>query len=475
MTDERRERDDPDTTGSSDDATSADPSADRSGWGTLGRLRSSRLVGESGWGVAIEVATLFGTVLSFTLLGRSLGAAGYGGYASLYAIVGPLVTLAASGIVLAILQHVVRERESVSDTARSCLSLSIGLGLILTVIGSAVAGWVVDGLTWIAIVSILLTEFVAAPLVQVAASTVQAATGFAESAKIRLQFLLARIVVLVVLFASDRLTVAALGVTMLVVAFVLGVWSLAAVGRRYGFTFLPGPVRLRHFRTNVLHSVAISAAALNADGDKLVLAANKLVVDTGLYAAAYRVVSFGLIPVSALVQATHARFLEHEEGVAGQHLRRSIQYGRVGALYGLFAGAAMFLAAPLLTVLMGDEFEGSITMVRWLAPVLFMRAAGIFAINGLMGLNRLTLRTGIIVANALFSLALYIVLIPRLGWEGAAIGTLISEALTAGSSWVALVVCQRRDDRRLRQLPSDAASGIGVEAARRGRSDVPDA
>lgn len=415
----------------------------------VARIRSTELATESGWGLAIELTTLLGTVLSFTLLGRSLGAAGYGGYASLYAIVGPLVTLAASGIVLAILQHIVRDREPLAPTARSCLSLSLILGFLLTGAGWLIAAWVVETLDSVAIVSILLVEFVAAPLIQVAASTVQAGTNFTEAAKIRLRFLVARIAVIVVLFALDALTVANLGITMFVVAMVIGVHALRQVGRRYDFHFMPGAVRARHLKTNVLHSTAISASALNSDGDKLVLAANRLVIDTGLYSAAYRIVSFGLLPIGSLVQATHRRFLEHEEGVRGQHLRRSIRFGSIGGVYGVVAGIGLFVAAPLLPFLMGDEFTGSVTMVRWLSPVLCLRALGIFAINGLMGLDRLALRTVLIVVNSAASLVLYIVLIPIMGWEGAAVGTLISEALVAASSWTALTVCQRRDDRLL--------------------------
>jgi O-antigen/teichoic acid export membrane protein len=425
----------------------------------IDRLRGGGLAAESAWGLVLELVTLVGTVLSFTLLGRSLGAAGYGGYASLYAIVGPLVTLAASGVVLALLQHVVRDGEPLAATARSCLSLSLAVGFPLTLIGSGVAALVVESLTGLAILSILLTEFVAAPLVQVAAGTVQAETGFIGAAKIRLLLVIGRIVLLVVLFVTDRLTVASFGVTMLVFSSVLGVASLRNVGRRYGFRFVPGRVRLRHLKTNALYSTAISASALNSDGDKLVLAANRLVVDTGLYAAAYRIVSFGLVPIGSVVNASHREFLVNEEGVRGQHLRRAMRFGIGSGAYGLAFGIILFFAAPLLPALIGEEFEGSVPMVRWLSPTVLMRAVGIFGLNGLMGLSRVGLRTTLIVANAVVAMAIYIVLVPRYGWEGAAIGTLISETIAVTSTWAALVLCQRQADRALDEPRSPSGGG----------------
>ena len=407
-----------------------------------------------------------GSILSFAFLGRSLGPDGYGGYASLYAIVGPLVTLAASGVTLALLEHIIRWGEPVADTARSCLSLSISLGLLLTAVGTGAALLIVETVSVVAILAILLTEFVTMPLVHVAASTVQAVTGFTSSARIRLVVLCARIVVLVVLFATDSLTIASLGLTMLVVSAVVGVESLRRVGRRYDFRFRPGRVEWAHLRSNLVYSAGISADALGNEGDKLVLAANKMVVDTGLYAAAYRIVQLGIVPVGSVMQATHARFLQHEEGVRGQHLARAKRYAAVGGGYGLAFAIGIILVAPLLPLVVGRDFEGSVQMVRWLSPIVLLRAVGSCSVNGLMGLGRVTLRTVLIAINAAFALVLYVVLIPRYGWEGAAIATVVSEALSVVMTWTALVVCQRRDDAALpdEDQPRDE-DALGSEGA----------
>ena len=432
----------------------------------LTKARRGDLATESFWGLVIEGTTMAGSILSFAFLGRSLGPDGYGGYASLYAIVGPLVTLAASGVTLALLEHIIRWGEPVADTARSCLSLSISLGLLLTAVGTGAALLIVETVSVVAILAILLTEFVTMPLVHVAASTVQAVTGFTSSARIRLVVLCARIVVLVVLFATDSLTIASLGLTMLVVSAVVGVESLRRVGRRYDFRFRPGRVEWAHLRSNLVYSAGISADALGNEGDKLVLAANKMVVDTGLYAAAYRIVQLGIVPVGSVMQATHARFLQHEEGVRGQHLARAKRYAAVGGGYGLAFAIGIILVAPLLPLVVGRDFEGSVQMVRWLSPIVLLRAVGSCSVNGLMGLGRVTLRTVLIAINAAFALVLYVVLIPRYGWEGAAIATVVSEALSVVMTWTALVVCQRRDDAALpdEDQPRDE-DALGSEGA----------
>ena len=49
--------------------------------------------------------------------------------------------------------------------------------------------------------------------------------------------------------------------------------------------------------------------------------------------------------------------------------------------------------------------------------------------------------------GAAVSITLYFLLIPRWGWTGAATGTLIGEGSLVVAAWIALFVCQRRDDR----------------------------
>lgn len=414
-----------------------------------GRLRGGGLATDSAWGIGLELVTMVSSILTFALLGRSLGPEGYGGYVALYSIVGPLVTLAASGVTLALLQHVVRDREPIAETARSCVSITIVIGSLLTVAGYFLALWVVDDIGKAAIVSVLFTEFVTTPLLMVGATAVQATERYKGAAQIRITLFAIRIMIVVGLFVADSLTVESLAIGVLISSSTLAVLVLARVGRRYGFWFGPGPLRIRHLRTNVVFSVGISGASLNNEGDKFVLSANNFTVDTGLYGAAYRVVNLGMVPVSSLIDVTHRTFLEHEEGVKGQHLRRAVRFARVAGAYGAVVGVLLILMAPLLPIVVGDDFDGSVVMVRWLAPIVLLRAMTMFPLNALMGLGHTMLRSVVIVGNALVAVVLYVVLIPAHSWKGAVAGTLISETLEMLSIWGALIWCQRKADQAI--------------------------
>ena len=350
------------------------------------------------------------------------------------------------------------------------MSLAITLGVLLFVVAWVIASFVVESLTAVAIVSILLTEFITTPLIFLAAGTVQAGSGFTGAAQIRITLVVTRLTVVMILFAAGALTVTTLGVTHLVASGILALIVLNRVGRQFSFSFIPGRVHVRHMRTNVVYSSAISAFAVQNDGDKAVLAANGFATETGLYAAAYRIVLLGMVPVSAITEVTHRRFLFREAGVRGHHLRLAIRFGGSLAVYGALLALLIIFFALLLPLVIGEDFEGSVQMMRWLSPLVLLRALSMFALNGLMGLGRTGLRTILIAIVAAFAMVLYVILIPDHGWQGAVIGTLTSELLLVVAAWIALVICQRVAD--LRDEESSTMAAPITSSARERRTQV---
>jgi O-antigen/teichoic acid export membrane protein len=406
-------------------------------------------------GFTYEFSVLLSTLLSFSLLGRSLGTEGFGDYAGLYSIAAPLITLASTGVALAQAQHVVREHEDLERTTRSCFSLALAGGLLMTVVGTVLATFIVRELPLHAIIPIFLVEFVSFPAVLLAANTVQVRDGYAASTPVRLVPMLLRMAILIGLFATDRLTIASLGFTYLIGTAVIALVQLRRVGRRYGITIRPGRVQGAHFKSSIVYSSGVSGLALQNDGDKTVLAAYGYREDLGLYSAAYKIVQFGLIPVNAWMSVSHNRFLVHDPQARGQHLRRAIKFGGVCAAYGLLFAIGVAVAAPLTTIIVGSEFDGAVTIVRWLGPLVLLRALAIFPLNGIMGLGYARLRTVLLLAAAGLSLTLYVALVPLWQWKGAAAGTLIGEACLAASAWFFLIRLQRRHDASLPPVGDD--------------------
>lgn len=409
-------------------------------------------------GFSFEGTMLLSSLLSFALLGRSLGPSGFGDYASLYAIATPLLTLASTGVALAQSQAVVRDHEDLETATRSCLAISVCGGVLMTLLGTGLAMLIIDGLPVRAILPMFLLELVAFPTVLIAASTIHAMDGYAASAPVRMVPVVFRIGIILVLYALGNLTIVSLGVTYLIATAIIGAVLMRRTGRRYGIRMLPGRVHGRHIKTSLVYSLGVSGMAVQNDGDKTVLQAYGFKNDVGLYSAAYKIVQLGLIPVNTFMSVTHNRFLDHNEHSRGQHVRRSLRFGSVCVAYGLLYAIAIAVAAPLITkIIVGNEFAGASTVVRWLAPLVLLRALAVFPLNGLMGLGFTRLRTILLVASAVLSLVLYIALVPLWHWKGAAAGTLIGESVLAVASWVALIKLERKHDRAVHARSGSSA------------------
>src|SRR5262249_45698511 len=81
--------------------------------------------GDTFWALLDQGAALVSSTLSFLLLGRTLGASGYGAYVGLYALIGPFLAPSQSGLLLASMEHVVREREAPVEVGGASPSMTI--------------------------------------------------------------------------------------------------------------------------------------------------------------------------------------------------------------------------------------------------------------------------------------------------------------------------------------------------------------
>jgi O-antigen/teichoic acid export membrane protein len=406
------------------------------------------LARDTGWSLAFEFTALAVTTVAFTLLGRTLGATGYGSYAALYAIVAPLGTLAASGVTLTLLQFGIREREHLESITRSCISMTMGIGLMLSVIGVLIASRVVPELDLLTTSSFFVAEFVSYPLIGICATATLVGADYPSSVRVKLQPLIARLAMIVIMFAVGGLTVRSLGVGYLILTTVLASLRLFALRRRFDVSVKPGRVSTAHFRTSAHYAGGNTGLSIQNDGDKAVLASFRFQRDTGLYSAAYRIVQMGLLPLTSFVSVTHQRFLQ-DDRVQGQQLRRATQFAAITTAFGLTFVAGIMVFAPVIPSILGHEFDDSVVMMRVLAPMVVLRGLTSFPLNGLMGLGKTGVRSLLLLTSAGVSMLLYVSLIPSLQWKGAAIGTLAGETFLAAVSWWALVHYQRKANESL--------------------------
>ena len=400
--------------------------------------RHRTLAGNTSWSLVDQVVTIVGATITFLLLGRTLGPVGYGAYITLYALLGPFLSFGHAGVGLSIIEHILREQEDSARVARSCLGLSVGFAALSMPVIIAIGHSILDGrMPFAALVLLVVADYGFMALVAALAALVQATVGFNAAIRIHIGTKLTRLAAVIALQLAGHLTLTNLAIAQAVLLALQVGRAERRARAALGHPPRPGRVRMAHARSMVVYSVGISSSAVQTDGDKPVLSANGFFADAGRYGAAYRLVLMGLAPVNALIGATHNDFLDSARGSDDQ-LRKAARLGAISAAYGIVVAAVLWFTAPIVPHILGRDFEGTVSMIRWLSPLLVVRGTGTFPMNGLLGLGKNGLRTIILAANALLSMVLYLALIPAHSWKGALAGTLVSEVALFVCAWAAL-------------------------------------
>jgi len=421
------------------------------------------------WALLDQGAALVSSTLAFMLLGRTLGATGYGAYVGLYALMGPFLAPSQAGVLLAAMEHVVRDGEDPVEVARSCLSMTLLNALLWVPVLSGV------GLRWIegvpALVGFLLvgTEFFLNGILAACVGMVQALTGFSAAVRLRIAGVLSRIGLLTVLAIAHSLTLTTLAVGQVVTFGVVAAFGITRLSRLLRVPARPGRIQLQHVRSVLLYGLGIAASNAQSDADKFVLTAAHHQADAGRYGAAYRLMQVVQLPVNALVGATHLSFLHTQAGPNAQS-RRAIRLSLIAMTYAAPAVICLVLMAPLVPRILTRDFAEATLILQLLSPVVILRGVGIFPMNGLLGLGRNVLRVKLLVGNALFSLALYAAFIPKYSWRGALAATLVSETTLCASCWIALFLCER--GRSTPASPEHPAREAAVRASLNELSDI---
>ena len=213
-----------------------------------------------------------------------------------------------------------------------------------------------------------------------------------------------------VLWFTDQLTLTRLAISQGILGLCLLVLARARAEGSLGHAIALQRPKAAHLRSSVTYALGIGGSVVQNDSDKVVMNASNHKDDSGLYAMAYRVVAIGLLPLSSLLSASHLSFLRVDDET--DQLKKSLRLAAFSAGYAVVMMIGLYFGAAVLQDILPDRFAGIASILRWLAPVVFLRGVGSFPMNGLLGLGRNSLRTVLLLANATLALSLYLALIP---------------------------------------------------------------
>ncbi len=375
--------------------------------------------------------------LYFVLLARSLGADGYGAFASVLALASIGAPFAGLGSGNLLVKNVSCDKNKLAAYWWNGLLTTLVSGLTLTGALVFLSQWLVrDSIPIGVVLGVGLSELVLARIVVLSAMAFQAFEHLVRTVQLLLLLSVCRLAAIGVLMGTTGFVSPMRWTVFYVVSSGLAAaGTIVAVRRGLNTRTHARAIRLSEIPEGLLFSTGNSAQAVHNDLDKAMLARFTSLGTAGSYTAGYRVVEAVLLPIESLFTAAYARFFRH--GQAG--LRASLPFARrlvaYTSGYALVAAICIFLFAPFLPTVLGPDYAESAQTLRLLMLLPLLRTLHYVAANLLAGAGELRLLSAAQVLVAGFSVVLNLILIPEFAWRGAAWATLTSEAVLAVALW----------------------------------------
>jgi O-antigen/teichoic acid export membrane protein len=383
----------------------------------------------------------------FILIARALGSREFGAYASVLAMVAVVAPFASMGSGNLLIKHVARTPGVFARYWGRALATTLVIGSALLGLVAAVGAlWLPDSVPLALVLTIGAADLLFVRLVDVSAQAYQAHQWMSRTALLQVLVSPLRLLAATILVMSVPGAAAIeWGLAYLVSSAIGASIAVALANRELGRPRLDRHNLGSEFREGALFATTLAAQSSTNDLDKAMLARLSTLEATGVYAAAYKLVDVAFLPVSSLLVATYARFFQHGvQGVraAGNYARRLLS---AGALYGAGAAAGLYLAAPLVPAVLGEEYRPSVTTIRWLAVLPLLKSLHYFGADALTGAGHQGIRTVILVGIAGLNVLLNLWLIPLYSWRGAAIATIASDGMMGIAIWTAVWYLGRGD------------------------------
>ncbi|EYR62950.1 hypothetical protein N866_04085 [Actinotalea ferrariae CF5-4] len=385
------------------------------------------------WAMLGQVSALVASTANFLLLARILGPAEYGLVAGTWALVLASAPIAAVGADRLIVRDVSGGHVPPNHALGTAL-VTMTFGWFVVVGGLAVLQPIILPQTLLSLLLLLAIADVVATGTTTLVNALCFATANAKAGGISAALVNLAKLAAVLLFAltgggQDPVRWAAIYAGLAVVS---ATGQLLWAARRYGRPSVHGYHLVTRVREGLPFTGSVVAGVVQNDADKTLLVRAGLAEPAGHYSVAYRMASIAYLPVLAVLQTTFYRFFA--AGAEGG-LPATAALGRRLAkpllAYGVLASVGLVVCAPLVPVLVGEQYRPSVPLLMLLAPLVLVKVVQSLTGDVLTGAGFQHVRTRCVAIAAGVNVATNLVLIPVLGLYGAIIATAVAEVLQA--------------------------------------------
>jgi O-antigen/teichoic acid export membrane protein len=386
----------------------------------------------------------------FIIIARTLGAEQYGAFVSAVAIVAIISPFASLGIGNLLIKNVSRNRETFEIYWGNALFVIFAFGLFWIALLVPVSRiFMPQSVPLGLILLIAISDLLFAKVIDTAGKAYQAIQRLSRTGLINTSINAFRMIAaLLVIYFYPDLNALDWGFYYLSSTLIAAILAVLLVHRDLGYPKL----KLSRLRSEIAEGFffSLSIAGQNVYNviDKIMLARLSTLEATGIYGAAYRLIEVVLVPVRALLQAAYAKFFKYgESGISGS-LGLARRLSPIAGLYGLIAALGLFFLAPVVPLILGEEYQAAVNALRWLAPIPFIKSMHFFASDTLSGAGYQGIRSVMLISTALVNIIANLWLIPIYSWKGAIWASLMSNVFLMMALWTVVVYHYRREIRQ---------------------------
>ncbi|MGB7137627.1 MAG: oligosaccharide flippase family protein [Acidobacteriaceae bacterium] len=401
------------------------------------------------WMIGGQFAAMAAQAVYFILIGRALGSREYGAFVGVAALTGALSQVSSLGMEMILVRDIARDRTSFARTWAHALALSTAGFLALLAVAMLFAHFALRPelrplVPWIALADGLFGKFI-----QLAARAFQGAGRLAWTARLTALTTAARALTAGAVWLYARAH--GLHPTALLWARIYWMATLAVALLALILVTLhlgwPRWSRIRRADLSQGLSFSLSSSSISVynDMDKTFLISLGQTYAAGIYSAAYRMIDAASAPILAIHAAAAPHFFR--EGLHGIEAARAFSRTMLRRTlpYSLAAAALLAVSAPLVPLLFGPSFQGSVAVLRWLCLLPVLRALHYAWGSAITASASQWNRTATQFAAAVLNLCLNWLLIPRWSWRGAALASLLTDGALALFSYGVLAHLLRRE------------------------------
>jgi O-antigen/teichoic acid export membrane protein len=404
------------------------------------------------WILLAQSSRVFTQSGYFVLIARSLGAEQYGAFAGIVALVtipAYFVNLGSGDILV---RNVSRDRSSFSTCWGNALALTFSLGILFSLIIIPLADlFLPDSIPIKAIIFIAFSDLIFTRLLEVSSQAFQSISKLNITAQLNFLYGFAKLFAAFLFNVTPSIDkdLASWSIFYFLSSLLVSLLSVVYVNTFIGYPSFSLINLKEEAFTGLGFSISLASRRIYNDIDKVMLVRLSSLQATGLYAAAYRIIDVAFVPIRSILMTTYSSFFKHgSRGLIGS-LNFAFKLMPISITYGLLVSISIFMLAPLVPKIVGSDFAEAATVLRWLAPIPFIRVIHYFAADALTGANLQSVRSAAQVSIALINIVLNFLFIPLYSWKGAAVASIISDMMLACSLWLYIIILVRKQDRHV--------------------------